>query len=222
MKTTFARLIMVMCFGTIFLTGCEQRIVSPDSEYSSNGFSNKGNVKTLSDTAYEVEFNILLDSLHLSADQLAAIDVLKTQKAECMDSARSNYDRGRSEWAKAYAAERKAVQDSVKAGVISRDSSQNLMFDIAKRQSNDTTNKASRDSMKVAFKACTEAYNTGFYALLTDEQKVIWDAWMAIHKIEDVEDDEKTGKDTDKSKRRDAEKRRDGDRKDAPKKHKKD
>jgi hypothetical protein len=223
MKTFFSRKIAAMMvavgFGAFALTGCEQRIVSPDDEFAGNGHNN-GSVSILTESEYQLQFTVLLDSLQLTADQLAAIDLLKTQKQACSDSARVDFNRSRSEWAKGYEAERKAVMDSLRAGVITRDSSQKLMFEIAKRQSNDTLDKASRDSMKVALKTCNDAYYAGIYALLTDEQKVVWDAWMELHKSDGVKEDD--DKDDGNGKRKDDEKRRDGEKRERQQDRKKD
>jgi len=72
-----------------------------------------------------------------------------------------------------------------------------------------------------ALKACNDAYYAGIYALLTDEQKVVWDAWMELHKDDGVkEEDDKD--DGGNGKRKDAEKRRDGDKRDRQQERKKD
>lgn len=142
--------------------------------------------------------------LNLTGEQQGAIDILIQQRKACEDQAIAAVRAAEQAVLAPFKAERQAIEAALKAGTITREEAHTQMQGVDVRQKAAMQADATLTAARATLKGCHDTFNVAVRALLTAEQQVIWDNFLA----------NPPAKDGDKGRDKGGDKGRDGGRKD--------
>ncbi len=188
MKTTnvmrgFKAMALSACFATMFLVGCEQpaSVIGTDDavamSYAAKGSSS--DVILAGDEKPSQDFGKIFARLNLTGEQRGQIEILRQQKIACEKAAKDALKASERAIQASFKTQRQAIEAGVKAGTITRDDARTQMRALEAAQKEAIKNNPARATAEAALKGCNDAFIAGVGALLTPEQKVIWDDFLA-------------------------------------------
>jgi len=171
-------LAMGVFFAGTFLVGCEQPVSSVIAgedvalAYSKTGDQIMGGERPR-------DTKNIMARLNLTAEQRAQIEILHRQKIECEKAAMQALRISEKTIRDGFKAQRDVIKDAIKAGTITREQARTQMRALEIQEREALKNNPARTIYEAAKKACTDTFNAGVRALLTEEQQAIWDAFIA-------------------------------------------
>lgn len=121
----------------------------------------------------------ILGCLELTADQKTAIATLLRDHQDCTKSVMDSLRSSEKPLVEAARAAQKAVRDQLKAGTITRDEARAQLAQIKADLKAQLESNPVREWARQALENCRQELYAQIRALLTAEQQVIWDEWVA-------------------------------------------
>lgn len=169
-------------FAAMFLTGCEQ-VVTPDNTDVAASYAKSSDQALSGDQRHgnppHADLGRIFSQLNLTAEQRAAIELLKQQHRDCEQPILEMLRASERAIMESFKAQRKAIEDAVKAGTKTRDQARTEMRALEMAQKEALKNNPARATAEAALKVCRDTFHANIRALLTAEQQVTWDAWIA-------------------------------------------
>ena len=124
-------------------------------------------------------FGGLLKALNLTADQQTAVKDLLTQHEDCAKAVRDALRASEQALMEPFKAQRDEVKAKVEAGEITKDEARALVREINAAAREALKSNPERAAAQAALQACRDAFVAGLRALLTPDQIVILEQWIA-------------------------------------------
>ncbi len=181
----FKALALSAVFSAMFLVGCEQPVSSvvAGDEVAMSYVKGSGDAILGGDKdGGPVKGNDkgdIFKKLNLTGEQRGQIEILRQQKIACEKAAKDVLKASERAIKESFSAQRNAINVGVKAGTITRDEASTQMRALEAAQKAAMEANPARAIAQAALLACRKTFNDGVGAILTSEQKVIWDDFLA-------------------------------------------
>ncbi len=177
----FKALALSAVFSTMFFVGCEQpvsSVVGTDDattmSYASNGDGVLGG-----DKKAPLDFGRIFGQLNLTADQRGQIEQLRKQQMDCEKTAMEALKASERAIMESFKAQRQAIEAGVKAGTTTKEEARAQMKALEAAQKAAMEANPARATAEAARKACMDTFIAGVKGILTAEQLVTFEAWLA-------------------------------------------
>lgn len=132
-----------------------------------------------SDSAHPHPFGRLLAALNLSDDQAVAVRSLMEAHRTCVQAALEVHRAAMDELLADAKAQRDAIMAQLEAGEITREEARAAMRELNASVREAIKASGLREQAREMMKACDDEFYTALNEILTDEQKVLLERWMA-------------------------------------------
>lgn len=132
-----------------------------------------------SDSAHPHPFGRLLAALNLSDDQAVAVRSLMQAHRTCVQAALEVHRAAMDELLADAKAQRDAIKAQLEAGEITREEARAAMRELNASVREAIKASGLREQAREMMKACDDEFYAALNEILTDEQKVLLERWMA-------------------------------------------
>ena len=132
-----------------------------------------------SDSAHPHPFGRLMAALNLSADQAVAVRSLMEAHRTCVRAAMEVHRAAMDELLADAKAQRASIKAQLEAGEITREEARAALRELNASVREAIKTSGLREQAREMMKACDDEFYAGLNEILTDEQKVILERWLA-------------------------------------------
>jgi hypothetical protein len=198
MKTTLLSLVIV--FGLISIVGCsntETGPTEPEAMYTTMGFNSEGSIseqpieRPNPDNGKKVApspFVDLLRLLNLTPEQKPLVERLLIQHKECTQSCIETLKTAEREILMNARLEEKKIKDAVKAGTITKEVARRELAQL-KKSTQERLKSLPREKVRECLQGCDTQFLNSLKEILTPEQKIILEKWIASRQKRGTTDD---------------------------------
>jgi hypothetical protein len=129
----------------------------------------------------QFRFRPIFQNLNLTQTQLDSIKVFMQEQNDCQRIARAEFYNTIIVFIDRANTQRQAVIDSAKQGLLDRQSAMQRFVQINREMHLAIANSGAQQTLRTALQACTETLFANIRSILTTEQLVKWDTWVANH-----------------------------------------
>ena len=188
MKTTLLSLITVL--GLMSIVGCsntETGPTEPEAMYTTMGFNSDGSIseqpieRPNPDNGKKVApspFVDLLRLLNLTPEQRPLVERLLIQHRECTQSCIETLKTAEREILMNARVEENKIKDAVKAGTITKEVARRELAQL-KKSTQERLKALPREKVRECLKGCDTQFLNSLKEILTSEQKIILEKWIA-------------------------------------------
>jgi hypothetical protein len=198
MKTTLLSLITVL--GLIAIVGCsntETGPTEPESMYTTMLFNSDGSIseqpieRPKPDNGKKVTpspFADLLRLLNLTPEQKPLVERLLVQHKQCTQSCIETLKTAEREILMNARIEEKKIKDAVKAGTITKEVARRELAQL-KKSTQERLKALPREKVRECLQGCDTQFLNSLKEILTPEQKIILEKWIASRQKRGTTDD---------------------------------
>jgi hypothetical protein len=198
MKTTLLSLITVL--GLMAIVGCsntETGPTEPETMYTTMGLNSDGSIseqpieRPNPDNGKKVApspFVDLLRLLNLTPEQKPLVERLLIQHKECTQSCIETLKTAEREILMNARLEEKKIKDAVKAGTITKEVARRELAQL-KKSTQERLKSLPREKVRECLQGCDTQFLNSLKEILTPEQKIILEKWIASRQKRGTTDD---------------------------------
>jgi hypothetical protein len=198
MKTTLLSLITVL--GLMAIVGCsntETGPTEPETMYTTMGLNSDGSIseqpieRPNPDNGKKVApspFVDLLRLLNLTPEQRPLVERLLIQHRECTQSCIETLKTAEREILMNARLEEKKIKDAVKAGTITKEVARRELAKL-KQSTQEKLKSLPKDKVRECLQGCDTQFLNSLKEILTSEQKIILEKWIASRQKRGTTDD---------------------------------
>jgi len=198
MKTTLISLITVL--GLMSIVGCsntETGPTEPEAMYTTMGFNSDGSIseqpieRPKPDNGKKVTpspFADLLRLLNLTPEQKPLVERLLAQHKQCTQSCIETLKTAEREILMNARLEEKKIKDAVKAGTITKEVARRELAQL-KKSTQERLKSLPREKVRECLQGCDTQFLNSLKEILTPEQKIILEKWIASRQKRGTTDD---------------------------------
>jgi hypothetical protein len=198
MKTTLLSLITVL--GLMAIVGCsntETGPTEPETMYTTMGLNSDGSIseqpieRPNPDNGKKVApspFVDLLRLLNLTPEQKPLVERLLIQHKECTQSCIETLKTAEREILMNARLEEKKIKDAVKAGTITKEVARRELAKL-KQSTQEKLKSLPKDKVRECLQGCDTQFLNSLKEILTSEQKIILEKWIASRQKRGTTDD---------------------------------
>jgi hypothetical protein len=198
MKTTLLSLITVL--GLMAIVGCsntETGPTEPETMYTTMGLNSDGSIseqpieRPNPDNGKKVApspFVDLLRLLNLTPEQKPLVERLLIQHKECTQSCIETLKTAEREILMNARLEEKKIKDAVKAGTITKEVARRELAQL-KKSTQERLKALPREKVRECLQGCDTQFLNSLKEILTPEQKIILEKWIASRQKRGTTDD---------------------------------
>lgn len=198
MKTTLLSLITVL--GLMAIVGCsntETGPTEPETMYTTMGLNSDGSIseqpieRPNPDNGKKVApspFVDLLRLLNLTPEQKPLVERLLIQHKECTQSCIETLKTAEREILMNARLEEKKIKDAVKAGTITKEVARRELAQL-KKSTQERLKALPREKVRECLQGCDTQFLNSLKEILTSEQKIILEKWIASRQKRGTTDD---------------------------------
>jgi hypothetical protein len=187
MKTTLLSLIAVFCLGIIGCSNTETGPTEPEAMYTTMVVESDGSIseqpieRPNPDKGKKVApspFVDLLRLLNLTPEQRPLVERLLIQHRECTQSCIETLKTAEREILMNARVEENKIKDAVKAGTITKEVARRELAQL-KKSTQERLKALPREKVRECLKGCDTQFLNSLKEILTSEQKIILEKWIA-------------------------------------------
>jgi hypothetical protein len=187
MKTTLLSLIAVFSLAIIGCSNTETGPTEPEAMYTTMGFNSDGSIseqpieRPNPDNGKKVAptpFVDLLRLLNLTPEQRPLVERLLIQHRECTQSCIETLKTAEREILMNARLEEQKIKDAVKAGTITKEVARRELAQL-KKSTQERLKSLPREKVRECLKGCDTQFLNSLKEILTSEQKIILEKWIA-------------------------------------------
>jgi hypothetical protein len=189
MKTSIVSFIAILSLGLISCSNTENGMVEPtysvynnESNVEVGAVGERPNRDSLKkDTVRKAPptiFGDLLVKLNLTSEQKILVEVLLKQNKECKESCVSTLRAAEREILMNARIEEQKIKDAVKAGTITKEVARRELAQL-KKLTQERLKSLPKDKVRECLKECDTQFLNKLKEILTPEQKIIFETWVA-------------------------------------------
>jgi hypothetical protein len=197
MKTTLLSLIAVFCLGIIGCSNTETGPTEPEAMYTTMVVESDGSIseqpieRPNPDKGKKVApspFVDLLRLLNLTPEQRPLVERLLIQHRECTQSCIETLKTAEREILMNARVEENKIKDAVKAGTITKEVARRELAQL-KKSTQERLKALPREKVRECLKGCDTQFLNSLKEILTSEQKIILEKWIASRQKRGTTDD---------------------------------
>lgn len=132
-----------------------------------------------SDSAHPHPFGRLMAALNLSEEQTASVQALMDAHRTCLQAAMEVHRAAMDELLADAKAQRESIKAQLEAGEITREEARAALRELNASVREAIKTSGLREQAREMMKACDDEFYAGLSEILTDDQKVILERWLA-------------------------------------------
>jgi Spy/CpxP family protein refolding chaperone len=197
MKTTLLSLIAVFCLGIIGCSNTETGPTEPEAMYTTMVVESDGSIseqpieRPNPDKGKKVApspFVDLLRLLNLTPEQRPLVERLLIQHRECTQSCIETLKTAEREILMNARVEEQKIKDAVKAGTITKEVARRELAQL-KKSTQERLKSLPREKVRECLQGCDTQFLNSLKEILTPEQKIILEKWIASRQKRGTTDD---------------------------------
>lgn len=197
MKTTLLSIIAVFCLGIIGCSNTETGPTEPEAMYTTMVVESDGSIseqpieRPNPDKGKKVApspFVDLLRLLNLTPEQRPLVERLLIQHRECTQSCIETLKTAEREILMNARLEEQKIKDAVKAGTITKEVARRELAQL-KKSTQERLKALPREKVRECLKGCDTQFLNSLKEILTSEQKIILEKWIASRQKRGTTDD---------------------------------
>ena len=197
MKTTLLSLIAVFSLAIVGCSNTETGPTEPEAMYTTMGFNSDGSIseqpieRPNPDKGKKVAptpFVDLLRLLNLTPEQRPLVERLLIQHRECTQSCIETLKTAEREILMNARLEEKKIKDAVKAGTITKEVARRELAQL-KKSTQERLKSLPREKVRECLQGCDTQFLNSLKEILTPEQKIILEKWIASRQKRGTTDD---------------------------------
>jgi Spy/CpxP family protein refolding chaperone len=197
MKTTLLSLIAVFSLAIVGCSNTETGPTEPEAMYTTMGFNSDGSIseqpieRPNPDKGKKVAptpFVDLLRLLNLTPEQRPLVERLLIQHRECTQSCIETLKTAEREILMNARLEEKKIKDAVKAGTITKEVARRELAQL-KKSTQERLKALPREKVRECLQGCDTQFLNSLKEILTPEQKIIVEKWIASRQKRGTTDD---------------------------------
>jgi hypothetical protein len=197
MKTTLLSLVTVFSLAIIGCSNTETGPTEPEAMYTTMGFNSDGSIseqpieRPNPDKGKKVTptpFVDLLRLLNLTPEQRPLVERLLIQHKECTQSCIETLKTAEREILMNARLEEQKIKDAVKAGTITKEVARRELAQL-KKSTQERLKSLPREKVRECLQGCDTQFLNSLKEILTPEQKIILEKWIASRQKRGTTDD---------------------------------
>jgi hypothetical protein len=197
MKTTLLSLIAVFSLAIVGCSNTETGPTEPETMYTTMGLNSDGSIseqpieRPNPDNGKKVApspFVDLLRLLNLTPEQKPLVERLLIQHKECTQSCIETLKTAEREILMNARLEEKKIKDAVKAGTITKEVARRELAKL-KQSTQEKLKSLPKDKVRECLQGCDTQFLNSLKEILTSEQKIILEKWIASRQKRGTTDD---------------------------------